>query len=455
MTGFLLADAPVASLEAYFELGGGEGLELARSLGPTRTIEQLSLAGLRGRGGAGFPTATKWKSVVSGGPGQRYVVCNAAEGEPGTFKDRQLLRTNPYQVLEGLLIAAAAVGASEGIVALKASFVPEHERVEAAIAELAEVGMLEDVRLRVVLGPEEYLFGEEKALLEVIEGNEPLPRWLPPYLHGLFVTAPQMGWAAHETEHGEPASTTTNPTLVNNVETLANVCHIVARGPEWFRGMGTDASPGTVICTVSGDVSRPLVVEVEMGTPLRDVIERAGGTMPGRSVRAVFPGVSNAPLTGDQLDTPLSYEAMRDAGSGLGSAGFIVYDDTACLLAVAQMFSRFLFVESCGQCPPCKLGSGAITDALDRIAGGGPADDLDRIAERLRTVTDASRCYLPAQEQALIAGILRVFPDDLVDHIEDRCRRRHDPTIPKIIDLADGTVRYDDHQQHKRPDWTY
>ena len=172
VTGFLLADAPVPTLEAYFASGGGgEGLELARTLGPERTIEQLALAGLRGRGGAGFPTADKWRSVVGGGPGDRYVVCNAAEGEPGTFKDRTLLRANPYQVIEGLLIAAAAVGAHEGFVGLKASFVPERVRVETAIAELAEVGMLEDVRLRVVLGPDEYLFGEEKALLEVIEGQ--------------------------------------------------------------------------------------------------------------------------------------------------------------------------------------------------------------------------------------------------------------------------------------------
>ena len=320
MTGFLSADAPVESLDAYFALGGGEGLELARTLGPARTIEQLSLAGLRGRGGAGFPTAAKWRSVASGGPGDRYVVCNAAEGEPGTFKDRTLLRANPYQVIEGLLIAANAVGAREAFVGLKASFGPERERVEVAIAEFAEVGMLEDVRLQVVLGPEEYLFGEEKALLEVIEGNEPLPRWLPPYLHGLFVTAPQMGWAAHEPERGQSPSTTANPTLVNNAETLANVTHILARGPEWFRTMGTPDSPGTVVCTVTGDVGHPGVFEVEMGTPLRLVLDRAGGASSGRSIRAVFPGVSNAVLTADQLDTPLSYEAMmrRRIGSGIG-----------------------------------------------------------------------------------------------------------------------------------------
>ena len=455
MTGFLLAGASVRSLDAYFALGGGEGLELARTLGPARTIEQLSLAGLRGRGGAGFPTAAKWRSVASGGPGDRYVVCNAAEGEPGTFKDRTLLRANPYQVIEGLLIAASAVGAREAFVGLKSSFGPERERVEIAIAELAEVGMLEDVRLQVVLGPEEYLFGEEKAMLEVIEGNEPLPRWLPPYLHGLFVTAPQMGWAAHEPERGQSPSTTANPTLVNNTETLADVTHILARGPEWFRTMGTADSPGTVVCTVTGDVGHPGVFEVEMGTPLRLVLDRAGGASPGRSIRAVLPGMSNAALTADQLDTPLSYEAMRDAGSGLGSAGFIVYDDTACMLAAAQIFSRFLFVESCGQCPPCKLGTGAITDMLDQLAVGGSDKNLGRISQRLRIVTDASRCYLPAQEQAVIASILRSFPEDVADHLEGRCGRRHDLVTPKIADLAAGTVLYDHQQQRKRPDWTY
>jgi NADH-quinone oxidoreductase subunit F len=454
--GFLLPESPVPSLEAYLAAGGGEGLERARTIGPERTIEELSLARLRGRGGAGFPTSTKWRSVLQGGSGERYAVCNAAEGEPGTFKDRALLRADPYPVIEGLLIAAATVGAVEAFVALKASFTRERERVEAAIAEFAEVGMIEGLRVTVVSGPEEYLFGEEKALLEVIEGNEPLPRWLPPYQHGLFVTAPQLGWAAHEPEQGQPASGAANPTLVNNAETLADVAYIVARGPEWFRSMGTAESPGTVLCTVTGDVQRAGVFEVAMGTPLRHVIDLAGGPPSGRSVRAVFSGVSTAVLTGGQIDTPLTYEALRGVGAGLGSAGFLVYDDTACLLAVAQMVSRFLFVESCGQCPPCKLGTGAITEALDRIAAGGPDDDLGRIAERLRTVTDASRCYLPAQEQAVIASILRAFPEDVADHLEGTCNRRHDPVIPKLVDLAaDGTVTYDPDQPRKQPDWTY
>ena len=314
MSSFLLADSPIDSLDAYFATGGGEGLELARSLTTAVTLDQLAASGLRGRGGAGFPTAAKWRSVAQGGPGERYVVCNAAEGEPGTFKDRWLLRANPFQVLEGLLIAAAAVGARTAFVALKASFGPERERVAQAIAEFRAADMLEGIDVRVALGPEEYLFGEEKALLEVIEGNEPLPRWLPPYLHGLFVTAPQMGWSAHEPEPGHGASPDTNPTLVNNVETLANVTHIIASGPDWFRSMGTSESPGTVLCTVTGDVQVPMVVEVEMGTPLAEVIDRCGGPAAGRSIRAVFSGVSNPALRGDQLgDTG---ELRGDGGRG-------------------------------------------------------------------------------------------------------------------------------------------
>ncbi len=384
------------------------------------------------------------------------MVCNAAEGEPGTFKDRWLLRTNPYQVLEGLLIAAVALGARTAFIALKASFRRELARVEQAIAEFREADMLEGIEIRVVLGPEEYLFGEEKALLEVIEGNEPLPRWLPPYLHGLFVTAPQMGWSAHEPEPGHVASSDTNPTLVNNVETLANVTHIVARGPDWFRTMGTPESPGTVLCTVIGGCPGSDGGRGRDGDPAGRRPRTTRVVQPaGRSVRAVFSGVSNAVLTGEQLATPVSYEAMVAAGSGLGSAGFIVYDDTACLLQVARILSRFLYVESCGQCPPCKLGTGAITDALDRLGAEGTMRDLAVIQERLPIVTDGSRCYLPAEEQAVVSSILRTFPDDIADHLEGRCPRRHDLPTPKIVDIADGVVTYDARLADKNPDWTY
>jgi NADH-quinone oxidoreductase subunit F len=321
---------------------------------------------------------------------------------------------------------------------------------------MADAGLLDGLPIRVVTGPEEYLFGEEKALLEVIEGNDPLPRWLPPYLHGLFATAPQLGWQVHDPKAGHHLGHEANPTLVNNAETLANVPHILAKGPEWFRSMGTPKSPGTVVCTVIGDAAHPGVVEVELGTPLADLLERCGAPRPGRSIRGVFSGVSNPVLTADQLDVPLSYEGMQAAGSGLGAAGFAVYDDTACMVEVAQVLSQFLYVESCGQCPPCKFGTGEITDALDRIADGrGGEAQLERIQERLTIVTDGNRCYLPVEEQQMISSILRAFPEDFVAHLEDACPRPRAILVPKVIDIVDGHVVYDQRQARKRPDWTY
>jgi NADH:ubiquinone oxidoreductase subunit F (NADH-binding) len=469
----LLHEPGVATLGDYEALGGGGGLRRARELGPEATIALVGEAGLRGRGGAGFPTAVKWRSVAGGGGERHYAVANGAEGEPGTFKDRALLRANPYAAVEGLLVSALAVGANEAYLALKASFVPELEAVNLALAEMEHAGWLGDVTVTVVTGPEEYLFGEEKALLEVIEGNEPLPRWLPPYLHGLFATAPQLGWQAAEVAvelgrggadgpgapggaHDDDAAEA-NPTLVNNVETLAQAAWILAHGAEAFREVGTAESPGTLLCTVVGDVTRPGVVEVPMGTPLVEVLDRCGGPAEGRSVKAVFPGVANAVLDADRLATPLTYEAMAAVGSGLGAGGFVVYDDTACMVEVLATLSRFLYVESCGQCPPCKLGTGAITAALDRLRSGdgGPAD-LDRIEERLRSVTDGNRCYLPVQEQVVVSSVLRTFPADVAAHLEGWCpsERAHVPP-PKIADLADGVVTWDARQEAKRPDWTY
>ena len=310
-------------------------------MSPGALVQEVQLSHLRGRGGAGFPTGTKWSSVLHGEGGTHYAVCNAAEGEPGTFKDRVLMRRNPYVVLEGLLIATHAVAATSAYLATKSSYQREVTRLSGALEEMVAAGWV-DLPVHIVTGPEEYLFGEEKALLEVIEGNEPLPRWLPPYLHGLFATMPQIGWEAQPADPLVRAQGDANPTLVNNVETLANVPYILARGPEWFRAMGTAESSGTVCCTVIGDVRRADVVEVPLGTLLVDVIERCGGVAPGRSVRAVLSGVSNAVITADLLATPVSYEDLAAAGSGLGSAGFIVYDDTTCMVEVAAMMSRFL-----------------------------------------------------------------------------------------------------------------
>lgn len=452
---FLLDGDVVNDLAAYVARGGGRAIEFARQAGPGQVVDELRLSRLRGRGGGGFPTAQKWRGIIDAGPGRRFAVCNAAEGEPGTFKDRALLRHNPYQVLEGLAVAALTVGAEAAYIATKRSYTAEAARIEAAIEETSGAGWFGAVPVSLVLGPDEYLFGEEKALLEVIEGRDPLPRLLPPFQHGLFATDIQTGWEATEAAGGQPQA---NPTLVNNVETLANVPHILARGASWFRSLGTASSPGTIVATVTGDVQTPLVVEVEMGTSLAALIERAGGPGPGRSVQAVVSGVANGVLTGDMLDVALDYEALSAAGSGLGSAGFVVYDDTACPVEIARALSRFLYVESCGQCRSCKFGCGEITRGLEALTGGTGSDhDVEVIGARLRSVTDQVRCYLANEEQALISSFLQRFPDEFALHIEGRCSRPQARPLlaPKIVDLRDGTVTWDERQAAKQPDWTY
>jgi NADH:ubiquinone oxidoreductase subunit F (NADH-binding) len=453
----VLADPALQSLDDYVAVGGGDGLRRTVEIGPAAAIEVVTAAGLRGRGGAGFPTGVKWRSVAEGGGRHHYAVCNAAEGEPGTFKDRALLRANPYAVLEGLLISAVAVEAREAFIALKASFAPEIERVRGALAEMEARGWLGNRTVVVMTGPEEYLFGEEKALLEVIEGNDPLPRWLPPYLHGLYATAPQLGWQSAEPEVGHHGPHEANPTLVNNAESLAHAAWILGHGPDRFRVLGSPDSPGTIICTIVGDVKAPGVMEVPMGTPLTEVLERAGGPQEGRQIKAVFPGVANAVVPPAALATPLTYEDMEAAGSGLGAAGFIVYDDSACMVEVTAMISRFLYVESCGQCPPCKLGSGQITDALERIRDGvGSERDLEHIHSRLQMVADGNRCYLPIQEQTVVSSVLRTFPEDFAAHLEGPCpSSRGGVPTPKVVDLADGVATYDVDQDRKQPDWTY
>jgi NADH-quinone oxidoreductase subunit F len=456
----LLPAHPFRSVDAYVAAGGGRALTAARDRGGEWVLDELDRAGLRGRGGAGFPAGRKWRSVASGGAalGDRYVVANGAEGEPGTFKDRPLLRANPYQVLEGLSVAATVVGAREAFVAVKASFEREIKALERALREMADANLLCDAPVTLIAGPEEYLFGEEKALLEVIEGNDPMPRWLPPYVHGLYASTPQEGWSAGSAtiDADADAPVGSNPTLVTNVETLANVSLIVTRGAEWYRTLGTRETPGPLICTVVGDVVHAGFAEIEPGTTLREVIDRVGGGVrPGRRVKAVLSGVSNPVLPGAQLDAPVSYEGLAAAGGGLGSAGFIVYDDTRNIVSVAQMVSRFLYVESCGQCRACKFGCGEITRQLDQIAEAhGDIHDIGLIGARLLGITDQNRCFLGEEEQRVIASLLRSFPEDFTAELEGAPPLEPLP-VPKIIDIHDGVAIYDENQMHKQPDWTY
>ena len=455
---FLLPASRVASLDEYLATeSGGLGVAAAQRIGPAATIETIADSRLRGRGGGGFPTGRKWSSVAGQAGTRRYLVCNGAEGEPGTFKDRALLRANPYQVVEGMIIAAFAVGAEEAFICLKASFEREIAAVTRAVQEFQAAGICGECTVNIVAGPDEYLFGEEKAMLEVIEGKPPLPRWFPPYEHGLFAASPQAGWEAGP--HGADRRTDEpNPTLVNNVETLANVPHILARGVDWFRSMGTEDSPGAIVTTVVGDVVAPDVGEIELGTPLDAVIDAVGsGVGRGRSVKAVFSGVANPVVTASQLGTPVSYEGFAAIGTGLGAAGFIVHDDTACMVETAYRFSRFLSIESCGQCPPCKIGSSEITSRLERIElGGGDDRDVEFIGHWLERVTDGNRCYLAVEEQRVISSILRAFPEEFAEHIEQRaCPRPSVRPMPKLLDLADGRAVYDESFWRKRPDWTY
>jgi len=438
----LLTGGPVASVEAYVAQGGGRGLTAARERSPQDVIEALRGSGLRGRGGAGFPTGIKWRTVREDPCPTKYVVCNAAEGEPGTFKDRWLLRTNPYLVVEGLGIAAYAVGAERAFIGIKAGFAKEVARLTAAMEEMAALDLVGPVPIELIQGPDEYLFGEEKALLEVIEGNDPLPRIVPPWMEGLFRSP------------GSP-----NPTAVNNAETLANVPLILERGPEWFRSFGTEDSPGTMLFTLSGDVGHPGVYELPLGHSLRDLVEGVGGGVPeGRSLKAVFPGASNTIIAPEQLDTPLGFDTMGAVGTGLGSGGFVVYDDSACIVRAVLAYSRFLSIESCAQCPACKHGTGAITELLERIDHGERSEaDVETILARALTVTDAQRCALPTGESLLAQSAIQVFGSEFAEHFGRACPRPRELPVPKIVDFDEhaGTFLLDERYHLKQPDWTY
>lgn len=438
----LLAGTPVGSLHDYIAAGGGRALEKATSIGPEAVIDEITRSGLRGRGGAGFPTGAKWRAVRSSPELTKYFVCNAAEGEPGTFKDRNLMSANPYQLLEGIAIAAFAVGAEEAYVALKSAFAPQIEVLQHAYVEMIERDMLGLIPIKLAFGPDEYLFGEEKAMMEVIEGHLPLPRILPPYQDGLF-----------------SSQELSNPTAVNNVETLANVPHIVRNGAAWFRSFGTDSSPGTMVFTVSGDVQAPGVYELPLGITLGELVNGvAGGPADGRAIKAIIPGASSTIITAGQLDVPLDFDAMREAGTGLGSAGFVVYDESACMLQAAHQYLRFLYVESCGQCPPCKLSSGEIVSCLERLeAGVGTEGDLLTILERAPKAVEGQRCALPNGISLLAQSAVLMFREEFESHIGRPCPRPRPLPFPKFLDYDEqaGRFVYDERYRLKRPDWSY
>jgi NADH-quinone oxidoreductase subunit F len=462
----ILDTEPVPSLAAYLAGGGGKGLAAARALGAQSTIDEVTAAGVRGRGGGGFPTGVKWRTVAANAsPLERStVVVNAAEGEPGSFKDRELLDRNPYRVIEGALIGAFAISADKVIVGMKRTATRHIARVRAAITEVQASDLATGVTIELVEGPPEYLLGEETALLEAIDGRYPFPRIAPPYRRGvdeIVETAGDVtsdsGLSAHVEMAGANDDTEAPPTLVDNVETLAHVTVALAEGADWFREVGTDDSPGTVLCTVSGCVTRAGVGEFTMGSTLREIIDSVGGgPRPDCRIRAVLLGAAAAIITADQLDTPASWEGMQAIGSGLGAAAFIVIDDKTDIASVASSVSRFLAVESCGQCTPCKQDSLLITEALTRIAtSGGAEEDLDVVRQRIETVAFGARCSLATQEQVLIGSILESFGAELEARVEHTVHAGESLAIVPMIDLRDGVAILDEEHARKQPDWTF
>lgn len=460
----VLPDQPISTLADADS--AGEGLGAARAVAPDAVIDLVDAAGLRGRGGAGFPVARKWRTVVANRTSQlpSTVVVNAAEGEPGSFKDRAILRADPFRVLEGALIAAHAVGADSVIVATKASFTRERARLEAAIAEINRAGWTEKVPVTLVTGPGEYLFGEETALLEVIDGRPPFPRIAPPYREGVDEvfeheddTTSGTGSAAHVEMAGPTDETVAPPTLAGNTETFANLPAIVRLGADWFRELGTPDSPGTVVCTVSGDTVRAGVAEIALGTPLRQVLEQiGGGARAGRALAAVMSGAANPLLPATALDTPVSYEAMRAAGTGLGAAGFIVFDDATDLVAVAAGVARFLAVESCGQCRHCKDDGLAVAALLGELtASRATPRDLDEIRTRLELVPEGARCNLATQQQVVVGSVLGRFPELVAAHLAGDAPAVEPLPMAPLVDLVDGQAVLDEAQRTKQPDWTH
>ena len=343
---------------------------------------------------------------------------------------------------------------------MKASFAREIDALERALREMSDANLLGDAPVSLIAGPEEYLFGEEKALLEVIEGNDPMPRWLPPYVHGLFATTPQEGWSAGPgaIDADDAALVGSNPTLVTNVETLANVPLILTRGAEWYRTIGTRETPGPLICTVVGDVVHAGFAEIEPGTTVREVIDRIGGGVarrPAGEGGAVGRLESRARCRAARRARQL--RRARGRGRRAGSAGFIVYDDTRSMVAVARMVSRFLYVESCGQCRACKFGCGEITRSLDRIAEAhGDARDIESIGGRLARASPTRTAASSARRNSESIASLLAHASRKTSPPSSKARRRSSALpVPKIVDIHDGVATYDEKQMRKQPDWTY
>jgi NADH-quinone oxidoreductase subunit F len=415
-------DTPgLRSIDTYRKGGGYE--VVAATLGKTpadQVIEVVKASGLRGRGGAGFPTGMKWSFVPKSSPKPRYIVCNADESEPGTFKDRELMEKNPHLLIEGMILAGYAIGSNLGYIYLRGEFEYIQKIIDQAIAEARAAHILGDdvcgsgyrFELHTHLGAGAYICGEETALLSSLEGYRGQPRLKPPFpaVEGLYAC----------------------PTVVNNTETLMCVPHILKNGAAWHRQWGTEKSAGTKVFSVSGPVKRPGNYEVPLGYSMKTLIEQdCGGMLEGLKLKAVIPGGSSVPLLpAADLDTPLDYESMNAKGTFLGSGGVIVIDDQTCIVDALWNVTRFYEHESCGKCTPCREGTYWMAEVFERLENGhGKDTDIELLASVADNILGKSFCALGDAAAMPVQGALKHFRDEFEHHVTHKaCRvnRRRD-----------------------------
>jgi NADH-quinone oxidoreductase subunit F len=396
-------------IDRYLELDGYSSLDLAFARDPAELVQTVKDSGLRGRGGAGFPTGMKWGFLAKGTGRPTYLVINADESEPGTFKDMELLERDPHALIEGAIVSAYAIGCHQAFIYLRGECGFAGRRLAAAIGQAYERGLLgRDIKgsgfdLEVVLhrGAGAYICGEETALLSSLEGERGQPKLRPPFpaVEGLYRA----------------------PTTVNNVETIAAVPWIFRKGVDWFRSMGTDKSPGPKLFSVSGDVQRPGNYEYPLGTPARELIMAAGGGMlEGRSLKAWTPGGSSTPmLTSDHLDTPMDFESIQAAGSLLGTAAMIVLSEDVCIVGACLNFAKFYAHESCGKCTPCREGTDWMARILTRLeSGAGRAQDMDTLKDICDGIFGRVFCALGDGATSPIVSALQYFRAEFDEHVD-------------------------------------
>lgn len=399
------------SLETYESLGGYQVLRkiLTEKTPADEIINEVKASGLRGRGGAGFPTGLKWSFVQRDMPGQKYVVCNSDESEPGTFKDRDIMRYNPHQLLEGIAIACYALGATVAYNFLRGEFHEPFLRVEEALEKACEKGYIGknamgsgiDIEIFNTRSAGAYICGEETALMNAIEGKRGMPRFKPPF-------------PANYGVYGRPSN-------VNNTETYASVPLILEKGGQWFADLGTPKNGGTKIFSVSGHVNKPGNYEIPLGTPFPELLTLAGGVLNGAKLKAVIPGGSSMPvLPADvMMKTKLDFDNLAAAGSALGSGGVIVMDENTCMVKVLQRISKFYKNESCGQCTPCREGAGWIYRLVERIEKGeGSMKDLDRLGRAAKGIEGRTICAFGEATAWPVGGMLRHFHEEFEHHIK-------------------------------------